>query len=66
MKEAELDLEEFYIELSDFQAAAKLVQPSAQREGFTTVPTTTWKDVGALGPVREELKMSIVEPILNP
>jgi len=30
------------------------------------VPKTTWADVGALGPVREELKMSIVEPIINP
>ena len=42
------------------------MKPSAQREGFSTVPNTSWKDVGALTSVREELKMSIVEPILNP
>ena len=30
------------------------------------MPSTTWADVGALVHVRSELKMSIVEPILNP
>ena len=43
-----LDLEELFIELDDFTKAAKIVQPSAQREGFSTVPSTTWEDVGAL------------------
>jgi ribosome biogenesis ATPase len=59
-------LDQFYIEVEDFQKASKLVKPSAQREGFSTVPNTTWQDVGALDYVREELRMSIVEPILNP
>jgi len=61
-----IDLEKFFIEVADFRAASKRVQPSAQREGFSTVPSTTWNDVGALGKVREELNMSIAEPILNP
>ena len=30
------------------------------------MPNTSWSDVGALTQVREELKMSIVEPVLNP
>lgn len=60
------DLSQFFIEVSDFQKAAKLVKPSAQREGFSTVPSTTWSDVGALDYVRAELRMSIVEPILHP
>lgn len=30
------------------------------------MPSTTWADVGALGPVRAELSLSIVQPILNP
>ena len=64
--EDDIDLEKFYIEVDDFQKASKHVKPSAQREGFSTVPNTSWKDVGALVGVREELKMSIVEPILNP
>lgn len=32
-----------------------MVLPSAQREGFSTVPNTTWADVGALAEVRAEL-----------
>lgn len=60
------DIENFYIDVEDFEQASKLVQPSAQREGFSTVPNTTWQDVGALSHVRQELQMSIVEPILNP
>ena len=62
----EIDLSQFYIEVSDFEKASKRVKPSAQREGFSTVPNTSWQDVGALNSVRDELKMSIVEPILNP
>ena len=41
-----------FISVEDFRLAAKRVKPSAQREGFTTVPNTTWKDVGALTYVR--------------
>ena len=54
------DLENIFIELNDFKIASKRVQPSAQREGFSTVPNTTWKDVGALDAVRAELHLSIV------
>jgi ribosome biogenesis ATPase len=49
-----------------FHAALKVVQPSALREGFTTVPETTWSDVGALEDVRTKLITSIVDPIQNP
>lgn len=49
------DLESVFITVEDFKKASKRVQPSAQREGFTTVPNTTWGDVGALNGVREEL-----------
>lgn len=51
---------------SDFSAALKIVQPSAKREGFATVPDVTWADVGALGQVRDELHMAIVQPIRHP
>jgi ribosome biogenesis ATPase len=50
----------------DFTAALKIVQPSAKREGFATVPETTWADIGALGSVREELHMAIVRPASHP
>ena len=38
----------------------KLVQPSAKREGFATIPDVTWDDIGALKDVREELEMAIM------
>ncbi|KAJ2607522.1 Ribosome biogenesis ATPase rix7 [Coemansia sp. RSA 1365] len=51
---------------ADFIQALGKVQPSAQREGFATVPGVSWDDIGALANVREELRMAVVEPIRNP
>lgn len=51
---------------ADFTAALSIVQPSSQREGFTTVPDVTWSDLGALKAIREEMRMSIVRPIRRP
>ncbi|ORY31232.1 putative helicase [Naematelia encephala] len=51
---------------SDFEQALKVVQPSAKREGFATVPDVSWSDIGALGQVRDELHMAIVQPIRHP
>lgn len=51
---------------SDFTSALAIVQPSSQREGFTTVPDVTWSDLGALKAIREEMRMSIVRPIRRP
>jgi SpoVK/Ycf46/Vps4 family AAA+-type ATPase len=48
------------------QLALESVQPSAQREGFATVPNTSWEDVGALEGIREELGMAILAPIRYP
>lgn len=55
-----------HITQSDFASALKLVQPSAKREGFATVPDVTWDDIGALSDVREELSISILAPIRYP
>lgn len=49
----------FYF-LNIVQAALLIVQPSAKREGFATIPDVTWEDVGALKDVREELTMAIL------
>lgn len=56
----EKELQGLSIGMQDFQMALKSVQPSAKREGFATVPNTTWDDVGSLKDIREELQMSIV------
>lgn len=51
--------------LDDFMQAIKRVQPSAKREGFAVVPNVTWDDIGALKSIRNELLISLVEPIRN-
>jgi ribosome biogenesis ATPase len=57
---------DFGITYADFLAAIPKVQPSAKREGFATIPDTTWAHIGALHEVREQLAMAIVEPIKRP
>lgn len=51
---------------ADFFTALPKIQPSSKREGFATIPDTTWADIGALGGIRDELVTAIVEPIKNP
>ncbi|KAK1117059.1 hypothetical protein K0M31_016984 [Melipona bicolor] len=51
------------IEHSDFETALRIIQPSAKREGFATVPDVTWDNVGSLRDIREELQMAILAPI---
>lgn len=53
-------LQDISITLDDFRTALKFVQPSAQREGFATVPDVTWDNVGALSHVRQELHLAIL------
>ncbi|EHL00311.1 putative Uncharacterized AAA domain-containing protein C16E9.10c [Glarea lozoyensis 74030] len=57
---------DFSIKYDDFLTAIPKVQPSAKREGFATIPDTTWAHIGALHEVREQLEMAIVEPIKRP
>jgi ribosome biogenesis ATPase len=57
---------DFSITYNDFLAAIPKVQPSAKREGFATIPDTTWSHIGALQEVRKQLEMAIVEPIKRP
>jgi len=52
--------------MEDFLAAIPHVQPSSKREGFTTVPDVSWDDIGALASIREELTLSVLEPISHP
>jgi len=54
------------ITAADFELALKEIQPSAQREGFATVPDVTWSDIGALHGTRSELHMAVVQPIRRP
>ena len=60
------DMQAVAITNDDFLTALPKIQPSSKREGFATIPDTTWADIGALRPVREELLTAIVEPIRHP
>ena len=59
-------LEPLFVTMADFLAAIPHVQPSSQREGFATVPNVSWDDIGALSQTREELTLSVLEPIRHP
>lgn len=48
------------------QEAAKLIQPSSRREGFSAIPNVMWKDVGGLDLLRQEFELSIVKRIKKP
>ena len=51
---------------TDFLTALPKVQPSALREGFATIPSTTFDDIGALSHHRAELTATIINSILHP
>jgi len=54
------------IPMEAFLTVLPTITPSSKREGFATIPDTTWDDIGALTSVREELQTAIVEPIKSP
>ncbi len=60
------EMEPLFVTMDDFVNAIPQVQPSSQREGFATVPGVSWDDIGALSSIREELTLSVLEPIRNP
>ena len=59
-------LDPLYVTMDDFLAAVPLVQPSSQREGFASIPDVSWDNIGALQSIREELTISVLEPIRSP
>jgi len=54
------------VTMADFEAGLKKVQPSAQREGFATVPDVSWADIGAMRELRAELHHAVLAPIKHP
>ncbi|XP_014206297.1 nuclear valosin-containing protein-like [Copidosoma floridanum] len=51
----------------DFEAALKVVKPSAKKdEGFVSVPNVSWDDIGSLQDIREELQLDILAPVKYP
>lgn len=54
------------ISMEAFLSVLPKIVPSSKREGFATIPDTTWENIGALKSVREELQMAIVDQIRDP
>ncbi|PIA39513.1 hypothetical protein AQUCO_02600161v1 [Aquilegia coerulea] len=54
------EMESLSITMADFEEAAKMVQPSSTREGFTEIPNVKWEDVGGLDLLRKEFDRYIV------
>lgn len=63
---SEKEIEALRVTMADFKAAVAVVQPSAKREGFITVPDVTWDDIGSLRDIRDELKLAILAPVKYP
>ena len=56
-------LEKLSISMNDFKEALKVVRPSALREVFVETPEVTWKHVGGLEDVKQELIEAVEWPL---
>jgi ribosome biogenesis ATPase len=54
------------ITFADFLTALPQIQPSSLREGFATIPSTTFSAIGSLKTHITELQETVIQPILNP
>ncbi|MBD3248504.1 CDC48 family AAA ATPase [Candidatus Woesearchaeota archaeon] len=59
-------LEKLNITQDDFIRALKSVRPSAMREVLVEVPNVSWKDVGGLKDVKQELEEAVEWPLKKP
>jgi transitional endoplasmic reticulum ATPase len=59
-------LDQLKVTGDDFAEARKHVEPSAMREVLVEVPDITWKQVGGLEDVKQELKEAVEWPIRYP
>lgn len=60
------EMEKLSITMADFEEAARMVQPSLRREGFSTIPNVKWEDVGGLDFLRQQFDRFIVRRIKYP
>ncbi|KAI7980082.1 hypothetical protein LOK49_Contig202G00013 [Camellia lanceoleosa] len=60
------EMENLSITMADFEEAAKMVQPSSRREGFSAIPNVKWEDVRGLHLLRKKFDRYIVRRIKYP
>jgi ribosome biogenesis ATPase len=56
----------FRLTRKDFEYAIPNITPISKKTGFTSVPNTTFEDIGALKHLKLELKNAILKPLTNP
>jgi transitional endoplasmic reticulum ATPase len=59
-------LKELKVCKNDFQESLKVVRPSAMREVLVETPNISWKDVGGLDRVKQELREAVEWPLKYP
>ena len=59
-------LEEMSVTVDDFDNALKEIEPSAMREVLVEISDVSWRDVGGIGPVRQEIVESVEWPLKRP
>ena len=59
-------LEKMEVTMDDFTNAHRGIEPSAMREFFVEVPKVTWKDIGGLEEVKQNLKEAVEWPLTKP
>ncbi|MBU1204133.1 MAG: AAA family ATPase [Nanoarchaeota archaeon] len=59
-------LEKLQVSSEDFDAALKLVRPSAMREVLVETPNVHWQDIGGAKDIQQELKEAVEWPLKNP
>ncbi len=59
-------VERMSVASEDFEDALKEIEPSAMREVLVDIPRVTWKDLGGLGPLKQEIIEAIEWPLNCP
>ncbi len=59
-------VEKMTVTAEDFEEALKGIEPSAMREVLIELPKVSWKDLGGLGQIKQELIESIEWPLKRP
>ncbi len=56
-------LQKIVVRMEDFTEVLKEIEPSAMREVFVEIPNVTWKDVGGLNNIKQELLEAVEWPL---
>jgi len=59
-------LDQMSVTGQDFENALKEIEPSAMREVLVEVSDVSWRDVGGIGPVRQEIVEAVEWPLKRP